>query len=294
MHYTPLGAAALKALVVAKFLLIGDAIRRVAQRQSRRLPVRIVTRLVWLLVILILLTTLAYLINKKFRGNDLWTTVVVLPMLLSPAVVGNFWTFLYQPQIGLFNYVVGLFTGKDPASFSMIADVTLAPWAIVVVDTWMWTPFVMLICLAGLRSIPDSIYEAAECDRASKWRQFWTITIPMAAPFLMLAGLFRGIEDFGSSKESVGEFRLRKPAKHVIQGEFCDSERPVAVRFSQCDFGLVVQALDDAAGELLGLEVVEQQLPVSAHGAGEVFHRLDARTHRPDAPGVEVLGRPGR
>lgn len=103
MHYTPLGAAALKALVVAKFLLIGDAIRWVAQRQSRRLPVRIVTRLVWLLVILILLTTLAYLINKKFRGNDLWTTVVVLPMLLSPAVVGNFWTFLYQPQIGLFN-----------------------------------------------------------------------------------------------------------------------------------------------------------------------------------------------
>jgi ABC-type sugar transport system permease subunit len=165
VHYTPLGAAALKALVVAKFLLIGDAIRRVAQRQSRRLPVRIVTRLVWLLVILILLTTLAYLINKKFRGNDRWTTVVVLPMLLSPAVVGNFWTFLYQPQIGLFNYVVGFFTGKDPASFSMIADVTLAPWAIVVVDTWMWTPFVMLICLAGLRSIPDSIYEAAECDR---------------------------------------------------------------------------------------------------------------------------------
>lgn len=54
----------------------------------------------------------------------------------------------------------------------------------------------MLICLAGLRSIPDSIYEAAECDRASKWRQFWTITIPMVLPFLMLAVLFRGIENF--------------------------------------------------------------------------------------------------
>ena len=140
--------------------------------------------------------TLAYLINKKFKGNDLWTTIIVLPMMLSPAVVGNFWTFLYQPQIGLFNYVVGFFTGIDPSAFTMIGSVHLAPWAIVIVDTWMWTPFVMLICLAGLRSIPDSIYEAAEIDRASKWRQFWTLTVPMVLPFLMLAVLFRGIENF--------------------------------------------------------------------------------------------------
>lgn len=153
--------------------------------------------LIWTIVFQVLIGfTLAYLINKKFRGNDLWTTIIVLPMMLSPAVVGNFWTFLYQPQIGLFNYVVAFLTGADPSSFSMIGNVELAPWSIVIVDTWMWTPFVMLICLAGLRSIPDSIYEAAECDRASKWRQFWTITVPMVLPFLMLAVLFRGIENF--------------------------------------------------------------------------------------------------
>lgn len=153
--------------------------------------------LIWTIVSQVLIGfALAYLINKKFKGNDLWTTVIVLPMMLSPAVVGNFWTFLYQPQTGFFNYVIGFFTGADPASFSMIGDVHLAPWAIVIADTWMWTPFVMLICLAGLRSIPDSIYEAAECDRASKWRQFWTITVPMVLPFLMLAVLFRGIENF--------------------------------------------------------------------------------------------------
>jgi multiple sugar transport system permease protein len=153
--------------------------------------------LIWTIVLQVLIGfTLAYLINKKFKGNDLWTTIIVFPMMLSPAVVGNFWTFLYQPQIGLFNYVISFVTGADPSSFSMIGDVTLAPWSIVIVDTWMWTPFVMLICLAGLRSIPDSIYEAAECDRASKWRQFWTITIPMVLPFLMLAVLFRGIENF--------------------------------------------------------------------------------------------------
>lgn len=153
--------------------------------------------LFWTLVLQILIGfALAWAINRKFKGNDLWTTIIVLPMMLSPAVVGNFWTFLYQPQIGLFNYAVAFLTGGDPSSFSMIGDVSLAPWAIVIVDTWMWTPFVMLICLAGLRSIPESIYEAAECDRASPWRQFWTITIPMVLPFLMLAVLFRGIENF--------------------------------------------------------------------------------------------------
>ena len=153
--------------------------------------------LFWTILLQVLLGfALAWLINRKFKGNDLWTTIIVLPMMLSPAVVGNFWTFLYQPQIGLFNYVIAFFTGADPTSFSMIGDVVLAPWSIVIVDTWMWTPFVMLICLAGLRSIPNTIYEAAECDRASKWRQFWTITVPMVLPFLMLAVLFRGIENF--------------------------------------------------------------------------------------------------
>jgi multiple sugar transport system permease protein len=139
---------------------------------------------------------LAYLVDRRFRGHGFWTTVILIPMMLSPAVVGNFWAFLYQPQIGLFNYVVSFFTGLDPSSFEMIGSVRLAPWAIVLVDTWMWTPYVMLICLAGLRSIPEYIYEAAEVDRASRWRQFWTITLPMALPFIMLAVLFRGIENF--------------------------------------------------------------------------------------------------
>src|SRR5688572_5309740 len=139
---------------------------------------------------------LAYLIDRRFRGHGFWTTVILIPMMLSPAVVGNFWKFLYQPQIGLFNYIVSLFTGIPSSSFQMLGDVTLSPWAIIIVDVWMWTPYVMLICLAGLRSIPDYIYEAAEVDRASIWRQFWSITLPMALPFIMLAVLFRGIENF--------------------------------------------------------------------------------------------------
>ncbi len=153
--------------------------------------------LIWTIVLQVIIGfTLAWLINRKFKGNDLLTTLIVVPMMLSPAVVGNFWTFLYQPQIGVVNYIVEFFTGIPAASFSMLGPGGLAPWSIIIVDTWMWTPFVMLICLAGLRSIPDYIYEAAEVDRASKWRQFWTITVPMVLPFLMLAVLFRGIENF--------------------------------------------------------------------------------------------------
>jgi multiple sugar transport system permease protein len=137
---------------------------------------------------------LALLINRQFRGHGFWTTLILLPMMLSPAVVGVFWRYLFQPQSGIFNYIVNFFVGAG--DFTMIGDVRLAPWAIVLVDTWMWAPYVMLICLAGLRSIPDYIYEAAEVDRASQWRQFWSITLPMVLPFLMLAVLFRAIENF--------------------------------------------------------------------------------------------------
>lgn len=137
---------------------------------------------------------LAYLINKKFKGHSFWTTVILLPMMLSPAVVGTFWTYIFQPQSGIFNYIVNFFV--DAGSFTMIGDFNLAPWAIVLVDTWMWTPYVMLLCLAGLRSIPDHIYEAAEIDGASAWRTFWSVTFPMVLPFILLAIMFRAIENF--------------------------------------------------------------------------------------------------
>ena len=137
---------------------------------------------------------LALLINKQFKGHSFWTTAILLPMMLSPAVVGVFWTYLFQPQIGIVSYIVNAFYEIGP--LDMIGSVQLAPWAIILVDTWMWTPYVMLICLAGLRSIPNYLYEAAEIDRASKWRQFWSITLPMVLPFLMLAILFRAIENF--------------------------------------------------------------------------------------------------
>lgn len=137
---------------------------------------------------------LALLINKNFKGAGFWSTVILIPMMLSPAVVGTFWTYLYQPQTGIFSYIINAFV--DVGALDMIGSVHLAPWAIVIVDTWMWTPYIMLLCLAGLRSIPDYLYEAAEIDRANAWQKFWHITLPRVMPFLMLAVLFRAIENF--------------------------------------------------------------------------------------------------
>jgi multiple sugar transport system permease protein len=151
--------------------------------------------LVWSITLQIVLGfALALLLNKRFRSHGLWTTAILLPMMLSPAVVGTFWKYFFEPQYGIYNYVARAF-GFD-GNFTMLGDTQLAPWAIVLVDTWMWTPYVMLLLLAGLRSIPNYLYEAAEIDRASEWTKFWRITLPMVMPFLILAVLFRSIENF--------------------------------------------------------------------------------------------------
>ena len=151
--------------------------------------------LVWTMVLQVIIGLgLALLINRGFRTSGFWTTVILIPMMLSPAVVGTFWTYLYQPQTGIFSYIINTFV--EVGALNMIGSVSLAPWAIVIVDTWMWTPYIMLLCLAGLRSIPPYLYEAAEIDRANALQKFWYITLPRILPFLMLAVLFRGIENF--------------------------------------------------------------------------------------------------
>lgn len=151
--------------------------------------------LCWSITLQLLLGfALALLLNRRFRGHSFWSTAILLPMMLAPAVVGTFWKYFFEPQYGIFNYIVGFFGG--PEKLTMLGDVRLSPWAIILVDTWMWTPYVMLLLLAGLRSIPPYLYEAAEIDRASEWTKFWRITLPMVLPFILLALLFRTIENF--------------------------------------------------------------------------------------------------
>jgi multiple sugar transport system permease protein len=133
---------------------------------------------------------LALLLRAKFKSSGLLTTLILIPMMLSPVIVGMFWRLIFNPLTGIFNYLIGFW---NPATAPIwLKDNALV--SIVIVDVWMWSPFVMLLCLSGLKAIPDYLYEAAAIDRASPWRQFWRITLPSVAPLLLLAVLFRTIE----------------------------------------------------------------------------------------------------
>ena len=146
---------------------------------------------------------LAMLVREKFNSSGLVTTLILIPMMLSPVVVGLFWKLMYNPTFGYFNYLIGFpnaITGPDmlASSFARQHVPNLALAAVALVDIWMWTPFVMLLVLSGLKAIPDYLYEAAAIDRASSWFQFWRITVPQVLPLLMIAILFRTIEAFKS------------------------------------------------------------------------------------------------
>jgi multiple sugar transport system permease protein len=133
---------------------------------------------------------LALLLHAKFKGSGLLTTLILIPMMLSPVVVGLFWKLIFNPLYGIWNYLTH-FWNPNGAPI-MLKDHALI--SVVIVDVWMWAPFVMLLCLSGLRAIPDYIYEAASVDRAGRWRTFFRITLPSVAPLLLLAVLFRTIE----------------------------------------------------------------------------------------------------
>ena len=146
---------------------------------------------------------LAMLIREKFRGSGVVTTLILIPMMLSPVVVGLFWKLIYNPTFGFFNYLIGLGSGVQGLDMlaSRIANQPapgLALFAVALVDVWMWSAFVMLLVLSGLNAIPDYLYEAAAIDRASSWFQFWRITLPQVTPLLLIAVLFRTIEAFKS------------------------------------------------------------------------------------------------
>ncbi|MBN2323300.1 MAG: sugar ABC transporter permease [Spirochaetes bacterium] len=133
---------------------------------------------------------LALLLQLDFKGRGLITTLLVLPMTMSPVIVGLMWKLFYDPNWGMFNFLLGL------GRVDWIQDPARNLYSIVIADIWMWTPFVMLLSLAGLGAVPKYLYEAAEIDRASWWFKFTRITLPMVSPILMLALIFRIIEAF--------------------------------------------------------------------------------------------------
>ena len=143
---------------------------------------------------------LALLLNRSFAAKGLVTTLLLLPMMLSPVVVALFWRFiLASDNTGLLNFLLSPLLKLpfiDSQSIKWTTDPKIAMLAVVIVDTWMWSPFMMLIALAGLSAVPKYLYEAADVDRASTWFKFRWITLPLVSPLLLIALLFRTMDAF--------------------------------------------------------------------------------------------------
>jgi len=136
---------------------------------------------------------LAILFAKQFPLRKYLLILVLTPMMLSVVASGVFFTYYYDPTFGILSYVINSISGNQ---FILMSNKVGAVAGIVFADAWMWSPFVMLLVLAGLVSVPKYLYEAAAIDRISSWRQFWMITFPYIRGLLMLALLFRTIEAF--------------------------------------------------------------------------------------------------
>jgi multiple sugar transport system permease protein len=137
---------------------------------------------------------IAFLISRRARGGGILTTLLLLPMMLSPVVVGLFWRFMLDAQFGVINSIIGSLGG--PKNITWLTNSRQAMLSLILVDAWQWTPFIMLIALAGLTAVPKYLYEAAEIDRASGWFKFRQITFPMVWPLVLIAILFRAIDAF--------------------------------------------------------------------------------------------------
>ena len=129
---------------------------------------------------------LALAMVKNFRGRGLIMSIIIIPLFISPVIVGQAWSLMLQRPFGPTNYILTQLLGTDVT----ISWLTQWPWnfiALILADTWQWTPFMFVILLAGLTAIPPHVYEAAELDGVGTWQTFWFITLPMLAPMIMLA-----------------------------------------------------------------------------------------------------------
>lgn len=134
---------------------------------------------------------MALLFNEEFRGRGLFRTLFLLPMMATPVAVSLVWLMMYDPTSGLLNYLLSL-VGIGPSLW--VADPNIALLCLVVVDSWKFTPLIMLIVLAGLSALPPEPYESAIIDGGSAGQLFWHITLPLLRPTIMVAVLFRSID----------------------------------------------------------------------------------------------------
>jgi len=133
----------------------------------------------------------ALVFHRKFPLRGLLRGIFIMPMMATPVAVALVWTMMFHPQLGVLNYLLSLV--GIPPSLWVFDQATVIP-SLVLVETWQWTPLVMLIVLGGLASLPTEPYESALIDGATPWQMFRNITLPLVLPFIMVATIIRTID----------------------------------------------------------------------------------------------------
>ena len=136
---------------------------------------------------------LALLLDRNIRGVSVLRTIFILPMMIAPIVVGLMWRYMYHPSVGIFNRILKDW-GFEPIPW--LSDSGWALASIIIADIWQWTPFIFILALAALQSLPRSALEAARIDGASGWQQIIHIKLPLMMPVLIVTGLLRLIDSF--------------------------------------------------------------------------------------------------
>jgi multiple sugar transport system permease protein len=138
-------------------------------------------------------TALALFFNQRLRGSAIVRGILILPMLLTPIVVGLMWRALLNPEWGLLNWVA---VKSGLGYVGWLSDPNVALWTLVLVDSWQWTPFVFVIVYARLQALPQEVFEAGSVDGASWFQRTLYLTLPLLAPAIVFAAVFRAIDAF--------------------------------------------------------------------------------------------------
>jgi multiple sugar transport system permease protein len=134
---------------------------------------------------------IALLLHKRNWLHDLIGVLLILPLMVAPAIASLMWKLMTNPNFGVLSYLVGQAGFPD---FGWSSDPRTAMFTVVLVDTWVYTPFITILLLAGLRALPRQPFEAAELDGVPPTFVFFRITLPMLAPYMLTASLFRMLD----------------------------------------------------------------------------------------------------
>lgn len=157
------------------------------------LRVTVVFTVLAVFVQVVLGVVIATLLHNENTNISFLRTMYLLPLAITPIAATFTFRLMFNPSLGVLNYFIKLL-GFEPQAW--LASPSTALFSLILVDTWQWTPFILLICLGGLASLPNEPFEAAKVDGASSWQIFIKITVPMLYPFIGLALLFRSIDAF--------------------------------------------------------------------------------------------------